>query len=423
MKLVVPLAKARKKDVRLVGGKNANLGELISIGMPVPLGFAVTAGAYWHFIHYNKLDGQIKLILKKTNVKKIRQLRKAGKQIRFLIRNGKFPKDLEKEIMMNYRKMKLGRVAVRSSATAEDLKTASFAGQQQSFLNVREKDLLKKIKSCFASLFTDRAISYRQDKGFNQFKIALSVGVHSMIAADASGVLFTIEPDSGHRGYVYINGGWGIGDYIVQGVITPDEFLIFKKGNGVLIEKNKGVQRIMEVRSPRGVRSMLVPRTKLHKFVITDNDVQALYKHAMKIEKHYKTPMDIEWAKSGGKIYILQARPETVHVTHASDNVVKHFCLKEKSAVLAVGGSVGRAIASGKANVILNPKQIGKFKAGDILVTKMTDPDWEPVMKKAAGIVTDLGGRTSHAAIVSREMGIPAIIGTGNATKTVHGYV
>jgi pyruvate,water dikinase len=419
---VIPFSKIRKSDVSLVGGKTASLGEMYSIGLPVPNGFAITADAYRYFIKFNKLDDEIKNILKKTKVKNIKELQKAGKAIRNLIRNAKFPLDLEKQILSEFKKLKEKHVAVRSSATAEDLADASFAGQQETFLNVNEKNLLPRIRDCFASLFTDRAISYREDKKFDHFKIALSVAVQKQIFSKASGVMFTIDPDSGHKNFVVINASYGLGDYIVQGKVNPDEFWVFKE-SCKLIDKKLGNKNIMEIRSSSGVKKKNVDETMQKKFSLTDDEVEQLAKYGLIIENHYKRPMDIEFAKDyNDEIYILQARPETVHSTK-KQKIYKEYLLKEKGELIAKGLAIGRKIVSGEVNVISDIKNIGKFKKGQILVTKMTDPDWEPIMKIAAGIITEEGGRTAHAAIVARELGIPAIVGVKDATKILSGDV
>jgi pyruvate,water dikinase len=405
----------RKKDVSLVGGKTSSLGELVSIGMPVPDGFAITAEAYRYFIKKNKLDKRIRKIIKSADLHNINELKKAGSEVRSLIKTAEFPGNLERRIMSAFKKLGSRYVATRSSATAEDLPDASFAGQQESFLNVSEKYLLNRVRGCFASLFTDRAISYREDKGFNHFKIYLSVAIQRQVFSESSGVMFTIDPDSGHNNFIVINSSYGLGDYIVQGNVTPDEFWIFKEKCRV-VGKKLGKKHIMEVRSPTGVKGRRVPKVMQKKFSISDSDAEKLAKYAKAIEKHYKMTMDIEWAKTGNKLYILQARPETVHATKKS-NVYQEFRLKKKSTVIAQGLSVGKKIASGPVSIIHDVKDINKFKKGQILVTKRTDPDWEPIMKIATGIITEEGGRTSHAAIVSRELGVPCIVGVPNAIK------
>ncbi|HLD48848.1 MAG TPA: phosphoenolpyruvate synthase [archaeon] len=422
-KYIIPFKRIRMSDVPLVGGKTASLGELLSIGMPVPDGFAVTAGAYRFFLKHNNLESRIANEIKKIDrrkVKDINSIEKVGSEIRKMIIDAEIPKEMEKQIIKIYRKMRLGHVAVRSSATAEDLPDASFAGQQESYLNVTESELIKRIKDCFASLFTNRAISYREDKGFDHFKIALSVAVQKQIFSEASGVMFTLEPDSGNKNFIFINGSWGLGDYIVQGVVNPDEFL-FLKEKKTIIEKIVAKKHIMEIRSEKGVKRKKVPKNMQCRFVLSDEEIKKLAELGIKIEKHYGKPMDIEWAKAGGKIYIIQARPETVH--SQKKNFYEEYRLMEKGRVIAEGNAIGKKISSGKANIIKDAKNIGRFKSGQILVTRMTDPDWEPIMKIAAGIVTEDGGRTSHAAIISRELGMPAVVGVSNATKLLKGDI
>jgi pyruvate,water dikinase len=415
-KNIVFLEHLRRKDVALVGGKTSSLGELYHMGLPVPNGFAVTAAAYKYFIKYNKLDAKIKHIIRGTDVKSLKKLAQSGKEIRTLIKTSTFPEDMEKEIIAAFHRLGEKYVAVRSSATAEDLPDASFAGEQESYMNVDEKNLLRRVRDCFASLFTDRAISYREDKGFDHFRVFLSVAVQKQIFSKASGVMFTIDPDSGHKNFIVINAGFGLGDYIVQGVITPDEFWIFKK-NCKLIEKRLGKKKVMEVRSIFGVKRKTLSPTMQKQFSISDREAEVLAKYGKKIEEHYGVHMDIEWAKdSDDKLYILQARPETVHSTKKK-NEYKEYVLKEKSKVIAKGLAVGRKVASGKVTIIKNVKNIRQFKEGQILVTFKTDPDWEPIMKLASAIITEEGGRTAHAAIVSRELGIPAIVGVSGATK------
>lgn len=421
---VVWFNEVRNKDVGLVGGKVASLGEMIQkVKVPVPDGFAVTADAYKYFIRENGLDKIIKKELKNLNVHDIKQLQKAGKKIRQDILKAKLPEDLKKNIMNHFKKMqkKYGknlRVAVRSSATAEDLPDASFAGQQESYMNVTEKDLLEKVKACFASLFTDRAISYREDKKFDHFSVYLSVGVQKMVDSQAAGVMFTLDPDTGFENTVVINGSWGLGDYVVQGKVTPDEYYVFKPTLGIL-KKKLGSKRIMEVRAGKsGVKKKIVPKTKQNMFVLTDKEVQTLAEYAKKIEDHYGRPMDIEWAKDANGLYILQARPETVQ-SLKKKNILETYKLQQKSRILVQGQAIGRKIGVGKANIIKNVSGIRNFKKGQVLVTEITDPDWEPIMKIASAIVTEKGGRTSHAAIVSRELGIPAVIGAEGATKKI----
>jgi len=415
-----------KDDIEKVGGKCANLGEIADIHVPTLPGFAITAGAYDHFIKGAGLGDQIKKSLEGLDVKNLRDLRRRGAEIRKRVASARIPDDLSKEIIGSYRKLgkKLGRpnpfVAVRSSATAEDLPGASFAGQQDTYLNVSgEKDLLSRVRDCFASLFTDRAISYRVDKGFDHLKVKLSIGVQKMVRSDvgSSGVMFTMDPDSGFDGVVVINGTYGLGEYLVQGKVTPDTFIVFKKTMKI-IEKSIGSKRVKLIRGGRGNREARVSEEDRSKFCITDEQVKKLAEYAMMIEDHYKRPMDIEWAIDGetGELYIVQARPETVH-SAGKKNIIRDYVLEEKGKVIATGGAVGRKIGVGKVNVIRSSKDIYRFKVGEVLVTEMTDPDWEPIMKIASAIVTDSGGQTSHAAIVSRELGVPCIIGTDNATE------
>ncbi len=415
LKYVIPFSQIRMKDVSLVGGKTASLGEMISFGLPVPDGFAVTAEAYREFIKHNKLDKRIRETLTSIDIKKIKELKWAGSEIRGMIDSAVFPEEMEVKIIEAFRALGSRFVAVRSSATAEDLPDASFAGEQESYLNVDEKNLLVRIKNCFASLFTDRAISYREDKGFNHFKVYLSVAVQHQIFSKASGVMFTLDPDSGHRNFIVINAGYGLGDYIVQGKITPDEFWIFKK-NGKLIDKKLGDKKMMEVRDIFGVKKKTLSKTMQKTFSISDKEVEELGDYGLKIEKHYGRAMDIEWAKDDkNKIFIIQARPETIHSTKKT--MYEEYRMAEKGKLLAEGYAVGRKIASGKVNIIKSTKEMSRFKQGEVLVTSTTDPDWEPIMKLASAIVTEQGGRTSHAAIVSRELGIPAVVGSTGAIK------
>lgn len=418
MKYVLWFNEISKDDVPLVGGKNANLGEMIQkTKVPVPMGFAITTKAYDYFLKKNKLDSKIKELMLKLDKK--RNLRQVGNKVRSLIISGKFPKDLREEILSSYKKLSGGKniaVAVRSSATVEDLESASFAGQQESYMNVRgEKQLLKYVKKCMASLFTDRAISYREDKGFGHFDIKLSVGVQKLINSKSSGVMFTLDPDSGHRNFIYINGSWGLGDYIVQGKVNPDGFYVLKP-TMTIISKTLGTKKIMEVRGEDGVKNEKTPKKLSNKFCLKDEEVLELAKYGKKIEDYYGRPMDIEWAKDK-RIWIIQARPVTVNASKTL--ILKNYILKEKSEVLVSGQSIGKKISRGRVNVIRSVKNIKKFKKGQILVTDETDPDWEPIMKIASAIVTNKGGRTSHAAIISRELGIPAVVGTEKGTEVL----
>ncbi len=439
MKFIKFFKEISYKDVPLVGGKNASLGEMVRSlsgqGVSIPDGFAVTAAGYKDFIEFNSLARKIKILLKNWDGKNIVKLRKIGLTIRTLIRTSDFSPALAKEIKLAYEK--LGReygnprldVAVRSSATAEDLPTASFAGEQESFLNVRgEDELLKSIRSCFASLFTNRAISYRQDRHFDHLKIFLSVGVQKMVRSDraASGVIFTLDPDSGFRNVVVINSIYGLGELIVQGEVIPDEFQVFKPTNKIIFKKLGQKNRALVYDSKKRTKLASVSRSKQNIFSLNDKEVLSLAKSAELIEKHYSRSrgryqaMDIEWAKDGleNKLYIVQARPETIHSVK-KQNVLIEQTVEPKGRLILEGISVGSKSVSGRARVITDIKQIDKFKPGEILITTITDPDWEPIMKIARGIITDLGGRTSHAAIVSRELGIAAIVGSFKATKLI----
>ncbi len=432
------------KDVPLVGGKNASLGEmytkLTEKGVKVPYGFAVTAEAYKYFIRENKLEGKIKDILTGLDTHNVEDLQRRGRRIRNLILRAKMPKDLEKEIKKAYSKLeeKYGKhvdVAVRSSATAEDLPDASFAGQQETYLNIRgAESVVKAVQKCFASLFTDRAISYREDKGFDHFSVYLSVAVQKMVRSDmaCSGVMFTLDTESGFKDVVYITGSWGLGEAVVQGKVNPDEYYVFKptlkQGFRPVLSKKLGAKQIKMIyghsnRVP--IKTVRTTKDERLRFVLSDDEILTLAKWAMIIEEHYGRPMDIEWAKDGdgeevgtGELYIVQARPETVHATK-QQKYYEIYKLKGEGKVICTGKAVGSKIGQGKARVILKLEEISNFQAGEVLVTDMTDPDWEPIMKKAAAIVTDRGGRTCHAAIVSRELGIPCIVGTEKATQLI----
>ncbi|MCX7589640.1 MAG: phosphoenolpyruvate synthase, partial [Patescibacteria group bacterium] len=440
-------------DIPEVGGKNASLGEMLKnltpLGVNIPDGFAVTAFAYNYFLENSlyknlNLKSYIQNVLKGLNTKNIKDLNKRGKLIREAIEKAQFPKELENSIIEAYHNLekkyyKNVDVAVRSSATAEDLPGASFAGQQETYLNIRGfKELLKAVKFAMASLFTDRAISYRTDKGFDHFKVSISIGVQKMVRSDigASGVAFTLDTETGFKNVVLINGVWGLGEMIVQGKVIPDEFLVFKPlldkaPNPIVFKKLGDKNQKMIYFEPKGIstkNTKVIKTTEKEKqtYVLSDEEVLILAKWCLLIERHYSskhnkwTPMDIEWAKDGktNELFIVQARPETIHSQRDFSKIFEYQLL-EKGDVITKGISVGNKISSGKANVILNVSDISKFKKGDILVTDMTDPDWEPIMKIASGIITDKGGRTSHAAIVSRELGIPCIVGTENATRKI----
>jgi pyruvate,water dikinase len=431
-------------DVPQVGGKNASLGEMIrelaARGVRIPNGFAVTAQAYRAFLRYNELEERIGEILKGLNTQDVNDLLHRTSDIRSLILAGDFPEAMRAEIVSCYWELSrqygaaASDVAVRSSATAEDLPTASFAGQQETYLNVRgEAMLLESVKKCFASLFTPRATSYRTDMGFGHFEVGLSVGVQKMVRSDlaSSGVIFTLDTESGFRDVVFVTAAYGLGENIVQGRIAPDEFYVFKPtlklGYRPLFWKRLGAKELRMVYDEAGnklVKNVPVSAEDRMHFSVSDEDVLQLARWAMLIEEHYSakrgadTPMDIEWAKDGqtGELFIVQARPETVHSQHKMA-AIETYELLEEGRVLAEGLAVGDKIAVGKVRAIPHVSHIHEFQPGEILVTDITDPDWEPIMKNASAIVTNRGGRTSHAAIVSRELGIPAVVGTGNITQ------
>ena len=422
------------KDVPVVGGKNASLGEmyqkLTKSGIRVPNGFATTAEAYRHFLKDTGTQQKLKKILDGLNTHNVIDLAKRGQAARQAILAAELPKDLQKEIITAYRKLsglyktKNLSVAVRSSATAEDLPDASFAGQQETYLNVSgEQDILIAVKKCLASLFTDRAISYRVDKKFDHFSIALSVGIQKMVRSDlaSSGVMFTIDTETGFTNSVVINSIYGLGENIVQGKVSPDEFYVFKPTMAI-ISKSLGDKKIKMVYAAKNasnpVKDISVNAKDQQRYSITDQQVKSLAKWGLAIEKHYKRPMDIEWALDGHdkQLYIVQARPETVN-SQRNYNILEEYIIKKRGTVLVEGRSVGNRIGAGVVNRIMSVKDISKFKPGQVLVTEMTDPDWEPIMKIASAIVTDKGGRTCHAAIVSRELGIPCVVGTGTGSQ------
>ncbi|MFO7772955.1 MAG: phosphoenolpyruvate synthase [Dehalococcoidia bacterium] len=428
-------------DVAEVGGKNASLGEMIrnlkKKGIQVPDGFATTASAYQAFLDKkDSLRGKIESQLQELESNQ-KSLSKVGASIRKLIIDADFPDEVTEAIKDSYYELchqydiENVSVAVRSSATAEDLPEASFAGQQETFLNIRgEGQLPDACKRCYASLFTDRAISYRAEKGFDHMRVALSVGVQKMVRSDtaSAGVMFSLDPETGFRDVVVINSSWGLGETVVQGLVNPDEFIIFKplidkEGLVPIIGRTMGgkKKKIIYARGGRKTtRTVATPVKERRSFSLVDDEVLTLARWGRDIEQHYGKPMDIEWAKDGesGDLFIVQARPETVQSQKEAASL-KTYSLKERGKQLLSGLSIGQAIAAGQAQVIKSASEIGKFKTGSILVTEMTDPDWVPIMKRASGIVTDLGGRTSHAAIVSRELGIAAVVGTGKATGTL----
>jgi len=429
-------------DVHIVGGKNASLGEMIrelkNEGVNVPYGFALTADSYWYLLDYNNLRDKIRDVLKDLDTHDINNLKEKTAKARELIFNAQLPDDLYEEIKEAYQKLsdyyneEASDVAVRSSATAEDLPDASFAGQQDTYLNVRGIDnVIHYVKSCYASIFTDRATSYRHDKNFDHFKVGLSVCVQKMARSDlaASGVMFSIDTESGFDKVVVINASYGLGENIVAGKVNPDEFIVFKptlkEGYKPIIKKQLGSKLTKAVYDENGgIKDVETTEEERFRFSLSDEDVLTLADWAIKIENHYTkrngryTPMDIEWAKDGktNQLFVVQARPETVQ-SQKNLSVLETYKLKEKGKVLVEGIAVGSKIATGRVHVIETPEEMDRFKDGEILVTDMTDPDWEPIMKKAAAIITNRGGRTCHAAIISRELGVPAIVGCGDATE------
>jgi len=431
-------------DIAIVGGKNASLGEmyrhLAHDGIRVPNGFAITAEAYFYLLREAGIQQEIKEILGDLDVNDITNLQERGLKVRRLIMTAPFPKDLQAAIITNYQQMekeydKNVDVAVRSSGTAEDLAEASFAGQQDTYLNIRgSKRLLEACRQCFASVFTDRAISYREDQKFDHLSIGLSITVQKMVRSDmgASGVMFSIDTESGHKDMVLINASYGLGEIVVQGAANPDEFYIHKptlsRGFPSIVSKKAGSKRakIIYGRGGNLTRTVAVPCKERKKFAITDEEALQLARWAVKIEAYYSKraghhrPMDIEWAKDGltGELFIVQARPETV-ASRRQANILVQYNLKKRGRLLAAGSAVGAGLGIGRSNIIKDSKHIVRFKKGEVLITHMTDPDWEPIMKIASAIVTDEGGRTSHAAIVSRELGIPAIVGAESATTKI----
>ena len=425
------------KDISYVGGKNASLGEMFSHlakqGVRVPNGFAITAYAYRYFMKTTGTDKIIKEILHGLNTHNLNDLARRGAKVRQAIMSAKLPEDLEQEVIESYKKLSASYkrsnvdVAVRSSATAEDLPDASFAGQQETYLNITgPSGLLVAVKKCIASLFTNRAISYREDKGFDHFEIALSVSVQKMVRSDlaTAGVMFSIHTETGFKDAILINSSYGLGEYVVKGVVTPDEYLVhkptLKKGFKSIIGKTLGPKPVKLVygRGQEETKEAKVPAPDRVRHSLTDQEVLQLAKWAVIVEDHYKKPMDMEWAKDGrdGRLYMVQARPETVE-SQKDQNVLEEYHLLKTGKVLVRGAAVGKKVGSGKVHVIKSAAEINQFKPGQVLVTEMTDPDWEPIMKIAAAIVTDAGGRPCHAAIVSRELGIPCIVGASQATK------
>lgn len=443
--LVIWFDQIRLTDVPMVGGKNASLGEMVrelsAFGVKVPHGFAITAFAYRQFIAAAGLDQKLRYIFADLDTNDINNLRQRGNLARSLILEAPLPAQLEDEIRNTYRQLcdRYGQdtdVAVRSSATAEDLPDASFAGQQETYLNVQGfQALLDYCKKCFASLFTDRAISYRHTKGFDHFTVALSVGVQKMVRSDlaCSGVIFSIDPDTGFQNAVLISAAYGLGENVVQGTVNPDEYVVFKptlqQGFRPILRKRLGSKKlklVYDLNSSKLTKNVTVPVSDCQRFALDDEDILQLARWACLIEDHYSqahqvyTPMDIEWAKDGitGELFIVQARPETVQSQKAK-NVLRSYQLQARSQVLVTGRSVGDAIGQGKARVIRDLQNLNQFQEGEVLVTDRTDPDWEPIMKKARAIVTNQGGRVCHAAIIARELGIPAIVGTSKGTEVL----
>ncbi len=439
--LVIDLGALRMTDVAIVGGKNASLGEMISklsgVGVRVPGGFATTSEAYRRFLSGNGLANRISTRLKSLDAESVTALAEAGKEIRGWITAQEFSKEFRSAIEKAYAQLVKDSgedvtFAVRSSATAEDLPDASFAGQQETYLNVHGLDnLLEAIKHVFASLYNDRAISYRVHKGYTHDEVALSAAVQRMVRSDkgSSGVMFTLDTESGFDQVVFITSAYGLGETVVQGQVNPDEFYVYKRGlaegKNAILRRGLGSKALRMIftdsrQAGKSVKTVEVPETERRRFSITDAEVAELARYATIIEKHYQRPMDIEWGKDGndGKLYILQARPETVKASEKVDTL-KRYRLKERSQVLATGRAIGQRIGSGPVRLIKSAAEMDRVKPGDVLVTDMTDPDWEPVMKRASAIVTNRGGRTCHAAIIARELGIPAVVGCGDATQVL----
>ena len=438
-------ADIRIEDVPETGGKNASLGEMVREltprGVRVPDGFAITAAAYRDFLHECALEPVIRETLQGLQLDDVADLQRRGALVRRAIRAGHLPIALAAQIRQAYQRLSADvpagvDVAVRSSATAEDLPEASFAGQQETYLNVRgEDDLLDSVLRCYASLFTDRAISYRAERGYDHLDVALSVGVQRMVRSDlaSAGVMFTLDPESGFRDVVLVSASWGLGETVVQGSVSPDEYLVFKPtlatGHRPIIKRalgSKEFKLVYDVGGERRVKTEAVPQAMRERFALTDDEILELARQAVAIEEHYTarrgvpTPLDIEWAKDGrtGELFIVQARPETVQ-SRKTTSVVETYHERGTGKIVTRGRAVGQKIASGRACVIHDPAELSRFRDGDVLVAERTDPDWEPVMRRASAIVTDKGGRTCHAAIVSRELGVPAVVGAKDATRLI----
>ena len=424
-------------DIAAVGGKNSSLGEMFSKlsskGIPVPDGFATTAFAFEEFLSHNSLHLPLHDLVNDLDKNNFSNLQTIGAKARALLLKADMPRSMELAIVHAYKELcgtAYFEVAVRSSATAEDLPQASFAGQHESYLNVKgEKALLQAVKKCFASLYTDRAIKYREDNGFSHEKVALSVGVQKMVRSDqaSSGVLFTLEPESGFRDIIHISGVWGLGENIVQGTVTPDEFFVFKptlrQSKNAIVQKKLGEKAKTMIYSNDEANPIInidTPKEKQERFVLNDEEITKLANWSLLIEEHYQKPMDIEWAKDGisNELFIIQARPETVH-SQKNPLVIKEYQLLDKGVALTEGQAIGSKIATGVARILQSPKDSHKLKPGEIVVTNLTSPDWDPILKNASAIITNKGGRTSHASIVARELGVPAVVGCGDATEKI----
>ncbi|HYX08576.1 MAG TPA: phosphoenolpyruvate synthase [Bacteroidales bacterium] len=444
MKYTLNFNKLDNSKVSLVGGKNASLGEMFqqlsSKGINIPDGFATTAEAYRKFIKENDIEDKLKETLSAVDPGDQGSLQKTGKKCRDYIMNSNIPKEIEEDILDAFRNLKdredaVSSVAVRSSATAEDLPDVSFAGQHESYMNItNQEDLLQAWKKCVASLFTDRAIKYREENGFDHMKVALAVGVQKMVRSDkaSAGVAFTLDPESGFRNVILINGAWGLGENVVQGTVRTDEFYLYKKAlkedKKAILAKNTGTKRKTMVytsgkEGEDSIKNVDTPEEKQKQLVLNDEELTMLGKWCLEIEEHYDKPMDIEWAKDGNsdKLYIVQARPETVHSAKKEKTSFKKYSIETNGdeEVILKGIGIGDKIASGKAKILDSPDDADKIQKGDVLVTEITNPDWDPIMKKASAIVTNSGGRTSHAAIVARELGAVAVVGAGNATEQI----
>ena len=425
-------------DVASVGGKNASLGEMFSKlsdkGIAVPDGFATTAFAFQEFLTNNALHSALHQLMEQLDKKNYSNLHIIGAQARTLLLKGAMSENLQHAIINSYKRLcgEEGdcQVAVRSSATAEDLPEASFAGQHESYLNIKgEDELMSAVRRCYASLYTDRAIKYREDNGFSHEKVSLSVGIQKMVRSDkaSSGVCFTLEPESGFRDIVHVSGVWGLGENIVQGTVTPDEFFVFKPtllaNKQAIIQKRLGEKEKTMIYGDdqnNPVINIATPPEKRNQFVLSDEEVYTIARWALTIEKHYQKPMDLEWAKDGitGKLFIIQARPETVH-SQKNPLVVKEYEILNKGNAIAEGEAIGSKISTGVARILKSPEESDKLQPGEIVVTELTSPDWDPILKNAGAIVTNKGGRTSHASIVARELGVPAVVGCGNATEKI----